>query len=118
MTDVVAFEEDVSRMICGHVLQSSKGRKKNTIYYEMKGEWDIHNAEDLVMCLGEFNGHMGRPTDGFHGVHGWYGGGQRNLEGHNMSQYTHREQSTSCNSPHGSTHPHQYTHTQGAVYFL
>ena len=38
-------------------------------------------ADDLVMCLGDFNGSFGRHIDGFYGVHGGYGVGQRNLEG-------------------------------------
>ena len=33
------------------------------------------------MCLGDFNGHVGRHIDGFNGVHGGYGVGQINLEG-------------------------------------
>ena len=41
----------------------------------------MHSADDLVMCLGDFNGHMGRHVDGFAGVHGMYGVGQRNMEG-------------------------------------
>ena len=32
------------------------------------------------MCLGDFNGHIGRHIDGFDGVHGGYGVGQTNLE--------------------------------------
>ena len=44
--------------------------EKTVFHGELNGEWDMHNADDLVMCLGEFNGHMGRPTDGFDGVHG------------------------------------------------
>ena len=39
----------------------------------------MHFAGDLVMCLGDFNGHVGRHIDGFHGVDG--GLDQRNLEG-------------------------------------
>ena len=39
---------------------------------EMKGEWDMHTADDLVMCLGDLNGHMGRHSDGFGGVHVGY----------------------------------------------
>ena len=31
-----------------------------------------------MVCLGDFNGHMGRHIDGFHGR---YGVGQRKLEG-------------------------------------
>ena len=41
----------------------------------------MHYADDLVMCLGDFNGHIGWHVDGFDGVHGGYGVGQRNLEG-------------------------------------
>ena len=37
--------------------------------------------DDLVMYLGEFNEHIGRHIDGFDGMHGGYGLGQRNLEG-------------------------------------
>ena len=35
----------------------------------------MHCADDLVMCLGDFNGHVGRHFDGGYGV------AQRNLEG-------------------------------------
>ena len=41
----------------------------------------MHNAGDLVICLGDFCGHIGRHMDGFDGVHGGYCVGQRNLEG-------------------------------------
>ena len=35
----------------------------------------------LLMSLGHFDGHTGRNIDGFDGVHGGYGVGQRNLMG-------------------------------------
>ena len=41
----------------------------------------MHSADDLVMCLGYFNGHVGRHIDVFDGVREWYGVGQRNLKG-------------------------------------
>ena len=44
----------------------------------------MHSAGDLVMCLKDINGHDGRHFDGFHGVHGEYVGGQRNLEGRGL----------------------------------
>ena len=40
----------------------------------------MHSAVDLVMCLGEFCGHVSTHIDGFDGVHGGYGVGQWNLE--------------------------------------
>ena len=37
----------------------------------------MHSTVDLVMCLGDFDGHI----DGYDEVHVGYGVGQRNLEG-------------------------------------
>ena len=39
------------------------------------------------MCLGDFNGHIGRHIDGFDGVHGGYVVGQRNLEGKMLLEF-------------------------------
>ena len=55
--------------------------EKHSFYDELKGEWDMHSAGDLVMCLGNFTIHIGRHIDEFEGVHGGYGVGQRNFEG-------------------------------------
>ena len=55
--------------------------KKKQLHDELKDEWNMHSADDLVMCLGEFNGHMQRHIGGYYGVHGGDGIGQRNLEG-------------------------------------
>ena len=79
---VVVFEEDVLRLICGYALQSGRRLEEKQFFYdELKYEWDMHSADDLVMCLGDFNEHVGRHIDGFYGVHGGYCVGQRNLEG-------------------------------------
>ena len=44
----------------------------------------MHTACDLVVCLGDLNGHAGWYFDG---VHGGSGAGQRNLEGRMLSQF-------------------------------
>ena len=68
MTHVV-FEEDVLRLICEYAPQSGKRLdEKQSFYDELKCEWDMHSADNLVMCLGDLNGHV----DGFDGVHGGY----------------------------------------------
>ena len=41
----------------------------------------MYSADDLVMCLGDFNEHIRRHIDGFNGVHGGYNLGLRILEG-------------------------------------
>ena len=53
----------------------------------LKCEWDMHSADDLVMCLGDFNGHVGRHIDGFDWVHGGYSVGQRNFEGRMLLEF-------------------------------
>ena len=47
----------------------------------------MHSADDLVMCFSDLNGHVGRHIDGFDGVHGRYGVGQRNLEGRMLLEF-------------------------------
>ena len=48
-------------------------RKKKSLYYEQKCEWEMHSADHLVKCLGDFNGYVGRHIgwhiDGVDGVH-------------------------------------------------
>ena len=52
--------------------------EKTFFYNELQCEWDMHAADDFVMCLGIFNGHVGGHIDG---VHSGYGVDQRNFEG-------------------------------------
>ena len=61
---------------------------KNCIFYdELKCEWDMHSADDSVMCLSDFSRHIGKHIDGFDGVHVGYGKGQRNLEGRMLLEF-------------------------------
>ena len=53
---------------------------KKPFYDKLKCEWDMDSADDVVMCLGDFNGHVGRHIDRFYGMHGGYGVCQRNME--------------------------------------
>ena len=69
---------------------STKWKKflgKQSFYDELNCEWDMHPADDLVMCLGDSNGYVGRHVDGLDGVHGGYGVGQRNLEGRMLLEF-------------------------------
>ena len=58
--------------------------EKQSFYDELRCELDLHSADDLVMCLGAFSGHVGRHIDGFDEVHGWIGVGQRKLDGRKL----------------------------------
>ena len=79
LTVVVVFEEDVLRLICWYAPQIGRSLEEEQVFCnELKGEWYMHCVGDLVMCLVDFNGHVGRHIVG---VHGWDGVGQWNLEG-------------------------------------
>ena len=68
-------------MIFGYAPQSGRSlEEKQSFYDELKCEWDMHCADDLVMCLGDIIEHVGRHIGGFNGVHGGYSVGHRNLE--------------------------------------
>ena len=50
MAVVLVFEEDVLRLICRYALQSGRrSEEKQSFCSELKGEWDMHSAVDLVM---------------------------------------------------------------------
>ena len=84
----VVFKEDVLRMICGHASQSGRSiDEKQSYYYKLKCELDMHSADDLVMCLGDLNGHVGRHIDGFDWAYGGYGVCQRNLKGRVLLEF-------------------------------
>ena len=61
--------------------------EKHSFYEELRCVCIMHSADDQVMCLGDFNGHVGRHIDSFDGVHGGYGVGLRNLEGRMLLQF-------------------------------
>ena len=56
------------RLICGYApLHERSLEEKQSFYDELKCEWEMHSADDLVMCLGDFDGHGGRHIDRLHG---------------------------------------------------
>ena len=76
------FEEEVVRVICAYAPQSGKpDAEKERFYKEMTREWSVANENELVLGLGDFNGHVGKCAEGFEGIHGGYGIGKRNAEG-------------------------------------
>ena len=73
------------RLICGYALQGERSlEEKQSFYDESKGEWDMHSAGDLVICLltlvdtlvGILMGSWSR-----------YGVGHRNSEGRGLVEY-------------------------------
>ena len=63
------------------VFSANWKKLKKSLYDEQKGGWDMHRAGDLVMCLYDFNGHVGRHIDELNRLHRGYGIGKSNFEG-------------------------------------
>ena len=50
----------------------------------------MHSADDLAMCLGDFNGQVRRHINGFDRVHGGYDVGQMNLKEQSYFSFVRR----------------------------
>ena len=78
----LVFGEEVERVICAYAPQSGKPHSvKERFYEEMAREWSMANANEMVLGLGDFNGHVGKCAKGFEGIHGGYEIEKRNVEG-------------------------------------
>ena len=58
----------------------------------MASEWDLQNSSEVVLGMGNFNGHVGRQIDGFEGMHGGYGIGKRNVEGRRLLEFCNEKE--------------------------
>ena len=44
--------------------------------------------DDFVVLLGDLNGHVGAEADGYEGIHGGFGYGDRNVEGCRILEFS------------------------------
>ena len=58
----------------------------------MAREWSLANRNKLVLSLGDFNGHVGKWAEGFEGIHGGYGIGERNAEGRMLLDFCNQKE--------------------------
>ena len=47
---------------------------------------------DIAMCLGDFDGHVGRYEDGFYRTHGGYGVNEKNLQAKTFQELLWRKE--------------------------
>ncbi|XP_067056003.1 uncharacterized protein [Acropora muricata] len=80
MTVVMVLEEEVLRIICEYGPQSGRmAAEKEHFNDDLRSEWDLHSVGELVLLgMGDFNG---KQIEGYEGVHGENGIGERNVEG-------------------------------------
>ena len=88
MAMVLIFNKELIRVISAYGPQSGRAIDEKVKFYdEMAYEWSICNKNELVFGLGDFNGHIGKNIDGFEGVHGGNGFGERNSEGRMLLEF-------------------------------
>ena len=71
MAIVLTLGREVMRVICAYGPQSGRpDAEKVRFYDEMGSEWDLGSSSEIIVSLGDFNGHVGKYAEGFEGVHG------------------------------------------------
>ena len=89
MAMVLVFEEKVIRVICAYAPQVERSEcEKDHFHNDMASEWDLQHPGEVILGLGDFNGHVGRRIDGFESVHGGYGIGKRNVGGRRLLEFS------------------------------
>ena len=62
---------EVMRITCAYGLQSGKSiAEKVRFYDEMGSESDLGSSSEIIVSLGDFNGHVWKCAESFEGVHG------------------------------------------------
>ena len=91
----IVFGEEVVKIICAYAPRSEKpDAEQERFFEEMVHEWSMANANELVLGLGDFNGHVEKCAEGFEGIHGGYGIVYRNAEGRMLLEF--RDQKELC----------------------
>ena len=79
MVIVPILGREVMRVRCAYGPQSGRpDAEKVRFYDEMGNEWDLESCCEIIVSLGDFNGHVGKCAESFEGVHGGNGVGKRN----------------------------------------
>ena len=58
--------------------------EKDTFFFNLLSCISIVPAEEMLLVCGDLNGHVGKTSSGFEGLHGGHGYGVRNAEGTRM----------------------------------
>ena len=75
MDRIMAIERTLGRelmpIICAYGPQSGRLDPEKVCFYdEMASEWDFGSSSEIIVVLGNFNGHVGECSEGLEGVHG------------------------------------------------
>ena len=82
MVVVNIFCKKVVRIVCTYAPQCGRSMsEKEKFYGKMARGYEVENQNEVLICLGDFNGHIVKEVDGFEGVYGDFGIGKKIVEG-------------------------------------
>ena len=87
--------------------------RERKIYAEMAHEWSMANVNEMVLGLGDFNGHVRKCAEGFEGIHGGYGIGKRNVEGRMLLDFCVQKELCVANTWYKKRDERKVTYSSG-----
>ena len=116
MTVVMAFEEEVVRILCAYDPQSGRtSAEKERFMMRWRAMWDKKNAGELVLGLGYFNGHVGKWIEGYEDVQGGFGIGERNMEGRMLLEFCDEKEGCVANTWFQKGEKRKVTYSAGGM---
>ena len=61
--------------------------EKERFYDDLRSKWDLHSMGELVLDMGDFNGHVGKRIEDYEDLHGGNGIGERNVKGKMLLEF-------------------------------
>ena len=114
MAIVLTLRRKVMRVICEYGPPSGRpDAEKVHFYNEMGSEWDLGSSGEIIVSLGDFNGHVGKCAEGFEGVHGRNGVGKRNAEGRRLLEFCDERELCMANTWFKKTDKRKITYSAG-----
>ena len=99
MAIVLTLGKGMIRIICAYGPQSRRpDTEKVDFYDEIVSEWDLASSSEIIVSLGDFNGHEGKSAEGFEGVHRKNGIGKRNPEGRKLLEFYDENEMSMANT--------------------
>lgn len=79
---VVLVGKLVVRVVSAYAPQQGRSEEEKQMFYDsVEEELQLVKSNELLIMCGDWNGHVGEKADGYAGVHGGFGLGDRNEEG-------------------------------------
>ena len=114
MAIVLTLDREVMRVICAYGPQSRRpDAEKIRFYDEMGNEWDFGSSSEIIVSLGDFDGHVGKCAEGFEGLHGGNSIGKRNAEGRRLLGFCDEKELCVTNTWFKKTDKRKITYSAG-----